>query len=124
MSRRTEFGVFRIDGSVASSQRRDGRSDERVLALIRYSRFSGCASVRSAIATAYRPTASAMRSASAGSRTARASVAPPESMQANALTGTQAVSTVNLIRALGGGWGDAPAAVGEAAHGKEEVAVR
>jgi multidrug efflux system outer membrane protein len=25
------------------------------------------------------------------------------------LAGTQAVSTVNLIRALGGGWGDAPA---------------
>ncbi|KVU95711.1 multidrug efflux transporter outer membrane subunit OpcM [Burkholderia ubonensis] len=44
-------------------------------------------------------------------------------LQANALTGTQAVSTVNLIRALGGGWGDAPAAVGDAAR-KEDVAAR
>jgi multidrug efflux system outer membrane protein len=30
-------------------------------------------------------------------------------LQASHLEGTQAVSTVNLIRALGGGWGDAPA---------------
>ncbi|WP_177316869.1 TolC family protein, partial [Burkholderia ubonensis] len=44
-------------------------------------------------------------------------------LQANALTGTQAVSTVNLIRALGGGWGDVPAAVGDAAR-KEDVAAR
>lgn len=31
--------------------------------------------------------------------------------QANRLTGIQAVSTVNLIRALGGGWGDMPSGV-------------
>jgi len=31
--------------------------------------------------------------------------------QANKLTGVQAVSTVNLIRALGGGWGDMPSGV-------------
>jgi multidrug efflux system outer membrane protein len=30
-------------------------------------------------------------------------------LQASHLSGTQAVSTVNLIRALGGGWGDAKA---------------
>jgi multidrug efflux system outer membrane protein len=30
-------------------------------------------------------------------------------LQASHLEGTQAVSTVNLIRALGGGWGDMPA---------------
>ncbi|TGT17307.1 hypothetical protein EN817_31995, partial [Mesorhizobium sp. M3A.F.Ca.ET.174.01.1.1] len=39
-------------------------------------------------------------------------------LQASHLQGTQAVATVNLIRALGGGWGDAPAsgtAVGSAA---------
>jgi multidrug efflux system outer membrane protein len=37
-------------------------------------------------------------------------------LQANALTGTQAASTVNLIRALGGGWGDMPTAIGSAPH--------
>jgi multidrug efflux system outer membrane protein len=45
-------------------------------------------------------------------------------LQANQLTGAQAVSTVNLIRALGGGWGPAPTAVGDAATGKAEVAAR
>jgi multidrug efflux system outer membrane protein len=38
-------------------------------------------------------------------------------LQASHLQGTQAVATVNLIRALGGGWGDVPAsdtAVGSA----------
>ncbi|HIE1299762.1 TPA: multidrug efflux transporter outer membrane subunit OpcM, partial [Burkholderia contaminans] len=47
-------------------------------------------------------------------------------LQSNQLTGAQAVSTVNLIRALGGGWGAAPAAaaVGDATTGKAEVAAR
>jgi multidrug efflux system outer membrane protein len=45
-------------------------------------------------------------------------------LQANQLTGAQAVATVNLIRALGGGWGDTPIAVGGAASGKENVAAR
>ncbi|MCA7925547.1 multidrug efflux transporter outer membrane subunit OpcM [Burkholderia cenocepacia] len=47
-------------------------------------------------------------------------------LQANQLTGAQAVSTVNLIRALGGGWGNAPAptAVGDAPSGKADVAAR
>ncbi|MBU9226332.1 multidrug efflux transporter outer membrane subunit OpcM [Burkholderia multivorans] len=45
-------------------------------------------------------------------------------LQANQLTGAQAVSTVNLIRALGGGWGEAPTAVGGAAAAKAEIAGR
>ncbi len=45
-------------------------------------------------------------------------------LQSNQLTGAQAVSTVNLIRALGGGWGAAPTAVGSAVSGKEDVAAR
>lgn len=45
-------------------------------------------------------------------------------LQSNQLTGAQAVSTVNLIRALGGGWGNAPTAVGDAGSGKENVAAR
>ena len=45
-------------------------------------------------------------------------------LQSNQLTGAQAVSTVNLIRALGGGWGPAPTAVGDAASVKEAVAAR
>ncbi|MCA8257340.1 multidrug efflux transporter outer membrane subunit OpcM [Burkholderia sp. AU31624] len=45
-------------------------------------------------------------------------------LQSNQLTGAQAVSTVNLIRALGGGWGPAPTAVGDAAPVKAEVAAR
>ncbi|WP_323120526.1 efflux transporter outer membrane subunit [Burkholderia alba] len=46
-------------------------------------------------------------------------------LQANQLTGTQAVSTVNLIRALGGGWGDAPQAVGSGTPAQgERVAQR
>ncbi|CAN0624691.1 outer membrane protein, multidrug efflux system [Burkholderia multivorans] len=44
-------------------------------------------------------------------------------LQANQLTGTQAVSTVNLIRALGGGWGGQPAADNGAPR-KENVASR
>ncbi|MCS6520935.1 TolC family protein, partial [Burkholderia thailandensis] len=43
-------------------------------------------------------------------------------LQSNALTGTQAVSTVTLVRALGGGWGDAPASVGDASRAKDELA--
>jgi multidrug efflux system outer membrane protein len=35
-------------------------------------------------------------------------------LQASHLSGTQAVATVNLIRALGGGWGDGKAAGDEA----------
>ncbi|CAB3641265.1 Toluene efflux pump outer membrane protein TtgF [Paraburkholderia phenoliruptrix] len=46
-------------------------------------------------------------------------------LQASHLQGTQAVATVNLIRALGGGWGDMPAsdtAVGSAAPGSPAAA--
>ncbi|KAF1029744.1 MAG: Multidrug/solvent efflux pump outer membrane protein MepC [Burkholderia plantarii] len=42
-------------------------------------------------------------------------------LQANQLTGSQAVATVNLIRALGGGW-DAPAAAGAAPAAAAHVA--
>jgi multidrug efflux system outer membrane protein len=45
-------------------------------------------------------------------------------LQASHLAGTQAVSTVNLIRALGGGWGDVkPDANSDvAANGTQQVA--
>lgn len=44
-------------------------------------------------------------------------------LQANQLSGTQAVSTVNLIRALGGGWGDMPAGGADAPR-KADIAAR
>ncbi|SMG01095.1 RND efflux system, outer membrane lipoprotein CmeC [Burkholderia singularis] len=44
-------------------------------------------------------------------------------MQANQLTGAQAVSTVNLIRALGGGWGE-PAKIGADGVKQPQVAAR
>jgi outer membrane protein, multidrug efflux system len=44
-------------------------------------------------------------------------------LQSSHLAGTQAVSTVNLIRALGGGWGDVPAAdVGSSDAARQQVA--
>jgi multidrug efflux system outer membrane protein len=45
-------------------------------------------------------------------------------LQASHLAGTQAVSTVNLIRALGGGWGDVkPDSNSDvAANGTQQVA--
>ncbi|AOK32681.1 efflux transporter outer membrane subunit [Burkholderia singularis] len=44
-------------------------------------------------------------------------------LQANQLTGAQAVSTVNLIRALGGGWGE-PAKIGADGVKQPQVAAR
>jgi outer membrane protein, multidrug efflux system len=43
-------------------------------------------------------------------------------LQSSHLAGTQAVATVNLIRALGGGWGDVPSAVGSRDAGQQQVA--
>ncbi len=45
-------------------------------------------------------------------------------LQSNELTGTQAVSTVNLIRALGGGWGNAAAAPAAGEAKRDQVAQR
>jgi multidrug efflux system outer membrane protein len=45
-------------------------------------------------------------------------------LQLSHLAGTQAVSTVNLIRALGGGWGDVKTDVGSADATQQQVAKR